>query len=177
MTVREAAAVSEAETPVLSPPPPQTVMFVRCGASKSTAAGDRASAPATVCGGLVAVAGGVGPDVGGGGDDGGDASSGRRFRRLARRLSATLRRSLSSEDESVPPPGRMPNYALRATLFSTECLKDRTQFAEAALQFIRLTAEDADLRSVEVAGRGHLRLVMGHWERGQSGSLGEVISG
>ncbi|XP_037085007.1 trafficking protein particle complex subunit 8-like [Pollicipes pollicipes] len=42
---------------------------------------------------------------------------------------------------------RMPNFALRATLFSTECLKDRGQFAEAALQFIRLTAEDADLRS------------------------------
>ncbi|XP_043229133.1 trafficking protein particle complex subunit 8-like isoform X2 [Amphibalanus amphitrite] len=42
---------------------------------------------------------------------------------------------------------RMPNYALRATLFSTECLKDRAQFTEAALQFIRLTAEDADLKS------------------------------
>ena len=120
-------------------------MFVRCGASKGHSAPDRNTTPATVCGGLVAVTG-TNTIFKAAPDNDEDVSNGRRFRRLARRFSDTLRRSLSSEDESSPPPGRMPNYALRATLFSTECLKDRTQFAEAALQFIRLTAEDADLR-------------------------------
>ncbi|KAF0297930.1 Trafficking protein particle complex subunit 8 [Amphibalanus amphitrite] len=109
------------------------------------------SMPETVCGGLVAVRPAAeliaSADRAGDEEREGDGSGGRRFRRLARRLSATLRRSLSAEEDPSPPTGRMPNYALRATLFSTECLKDRAQFTEAALQFIRLTAEDADLRS------------------------------
>lgn len=40
-----------------------------------------------------------------------------------------------------------PLYAARATIVSTEALKSRGMFHEAALQFIKLTSEDSDLRS------------------------------
>ncbi|XP_048756747.2 trafficking protein particle complex subunit 8-like isoform X2 [Ostrea edulis] len=40
-----------------------------------------------------------------------------------------------------------PLYATRATLVSTEALKSRKMFNEAALQFIKLTSEESDLRS------------------------------
>lgn len=42
---------------------------------------------------------------------------------------------------------RMPQFAVRATLFSCECLCGRGQFGEAAKQLIRMTSEDSDLRS------------------------------
>lgn len=42
---------------------------------------------------------------------------------------------------------RMPQFATRATLLSTECLKGRSLYGEAAKQFIRMTSEDSDLRS------------------------------
>jgi len=42
---------------------------------------------------------------------------------------------------------RMPEYALRACLMSTEALKARDMYPEAASEFIKLTNEDADLRS------------------------------
>ena len=41
----------------------------------------------------------------------------------------------------------MPQFATRATLLSTECLKGRSLYSEAAKQFIRMTSEDSDLRS------------------------------
>lgn len=41
----------------------------------------------------------------------------------------------------------MPQFATRATLLSTECLKGRSLYGEAAKQFIRMTSEDSDLRS------------------------------
>ncbi|XP_060083234.1 trafficking protein particle complex subunit 8-like [Ylistrum balloti] len=40
-----------------------------------------------------------------------------------------------------------PLYAARATLVSTEALKSKGMYNEAALQFIKLTSEDSDLRS------------------------------
>lgn len=42
---------------------------------------------------------------------------------------------------------KMPQFATRATLLSTECLKGRSLYGEAAKQFIRMTSEDSDLRS------------------------------
>ncbi|XP_067001319.1 trafficking protein particle complex subunit 8 isoform X2 [Anabrus simplex] len=42
---------------------------------------------------------------------------------------------------------KMPQFATRATLLSTECLKGRGMYGEAAQQFIRMTSEDSDLRS------------------------------
>lgn len=42
---------------------------------------------------------------------------------------------------------RVPQFATRATLLSTECLKGKSQYGEAAHQFIRMTSEDSDLRS------------------------------
>nr|CAD7257197.1 unnamed protein product [Timema shepardi] len=42
---------------------------------------------------------------------------------------------------------KMPQFATRATLLSTECLKGRNLYGEAAKQFIRMTSEDSDLRS------------------------------
>jgi hypothetical protein len=42
---------------------------------------------------------------------------------------------------------RMPQFATRATLLSTECLKGHSLYGEAAKQFIRMTSEDSDLRS------------------------------
>lgn len=41
----------------------------------------------------------------------------------------------------------MPNWATRCAILSSECLKLTGQYNEAALQLIRLTSEDADLRS------------------------------
>ncbi|XP_070575139.1 trafficking protein particle complex subunit 8-like [Ptychodera flava] len=38
-------------------------------------------------------------------------------------------------------------FATRATLLSTEALKARSMYADAAMQFIRMTSEDSDLRS------------------------------
>ena len=42
---------------------------------------------------------------------------------------------------------RMPNWATRCAILASECLKASGQFSEAALQLIRLTSEDSDLRS------------------------------
>ncbi|XP_054278415.1 trafficking protein particle complex subunit 8 isoform X2 [Macrosteles quadrilineatus] len=42
---------------------------------------------------------------------------------------------------------RMPQFATRATLFASECLRGRGMWGEAAKQLIRMTSEDSDLRS------------------------------
>ncbi|XP_063990876.1 trafficking protein particle complex subunit 8 [Diachasmimorpha longicaudata] len=42
---------------------------------------------------------------------------------------------------------KMPQFATRATLFSSECLKGKNLHGEAAKQLIRMTSEDSDLRS------------------------------
>ncbi|XP_013382686.1 trafficking protein particle complex subunit 8-like isoform X2 [Lingula anatina] len=42
---------------------------------------------------------------------------------------------------------KSPQFATRATLMSTEALKSRGMYAEAAMQFIKMTSEDSDLRS------------------------------
>lgn len=42
---------------------------------------------------------------------------------------------------------RLPQFATRATLLSTECLKTAKLYNEAAKQLIRMTSEDSDLRS------------------------------
>lgn len=42
---------------------------------------------------------------------------------------------------------RMPQYAVRATLLSVQCLCNRGMYSEAARQLIRMTSEDCDLRS------------------------------
>ena len=42
---------------------------------------------------------------------------------------------------------RMSNWATRCAVMASECLKSTGQYGEAALQLIRLTSEDADLRS------------------------------
>ncbi|XP_064640195.1 trafficking protein particle complex subunit 8-like isoform X2 [Lineus longissimus] len=42
---------------------------------------------------------------------------------------------------------RSPQFATRATLLCTEALKSKNLFAEAAMQFIKMTSEDSDLRS------------------------------
>ena len=41
----------------------------------------------------------------------------------------------------------MANWATRCAVFASECRKNVGQYGEAALQLIRLTSEDADLRS------------------------------
>lgn len=41
----------------------------------------------------------------------------------------------------------MPQFATRATLLSSEYLKSKQQYIEAAKQLIRMTSEDSDLRS------------------------------
>jgi trafficking protein particle complex subunit 8 len=41
----------------------------------------------------------------------------------------------------------MPQYAVRATLLSVQCLLNRGLYADAARQLIRMTSEDCDLRS------------------------------
>lgn len=42
---------------------------------------------------------------------------------------------------------RLPQFATRAALLSSEILKSRGLMGEAAQQLIRLTSEDSDLRS------------------------------
>ncbi|XP_015112086.1 trafficking protein particle complex subunit 8 [Diachasma alloeum] len=42
---------------------------------------------------------------------------------------------------------KMPQFATRATLLSSECLKGKNLYGEAAKQLIRMTSEDSDLRS------------------------------
>ncbi|XP_074645318.1 trafficking protein particle complex subunit 8-like [Tubulanus polymorphus] len=42
---------------------------------------------------------------------------------------------------------KSPQFATRTTLMSTEALKSRGLYSEAAMQFIKMTSEDADLRS------------------------------
>ncbi|KAK9889952.1 hypothetical protein WA026_008761 [Henosepilachna vigintioctopunctata] len=42
---------------------------------------------------------------------------------------------------------KLPQFATRATLLGTECLKSKLLFGEAALQLIRMTSEESDLRS------------------------------
>lgn len=42
---------------------------------------------------------------------------------------------------------KLPQFATRATLLGSECLKQQNQFSEAAIQLIRMTSEDSDLRS------------------------------
>ena len=41
----------------------------------------------------------------------------------------------------------MPNWATRCAILASECFKATGQYSEAALHLIRLTSEDADLRS------------------------------
>lgn len=41
----------------------------------------------------------------------------------------------------------MPQFATRATLLSSECLKSQQSYGEAAHQLIRMTSEESDLRS------------------------------
>lgn len=41
----------------------------------------------------------------------------------------------------------MAQFATRATLLSTECLKSKAMYGEAAHQLIRMTSEESDLRS------------------------------
>lgn len=41
----------------------------------------------------------------------------------------------------------MPQYAVRATLLSLQCLQSRALHGEAARQLIRMTSEECDLRS------------------------------
>lgn len=55
----------------------------------------------------------------------------------------------------------MPYWATRCAVLASECLKTANQYSEAALQLIRLTSEDADLRSavlLEQAALCFLRL-------------------
>ncbi|XP_075215467.1 trafficking protein particle complex subunit 8 homolog l(3)76BDm isoform X2 [Lycorma delicatula] len=62
----------------------------------------------------------------------------------------TARKAHDYADESILiylNPCRMPQFATRATLFSTECLKGRGMYGEAAKQLIRMTSEESDLRS------------------------------
>lgn len=42
---------------------------------------------------------------------------------------------------------RLQQFATRSTLLSTECLKSRAQYGDAAKQLLRMTSEDSDLRS------------------------------
>ncbi|CAG9855344.1 unnamed protein product [Phyllotreta striolata] len=42
---------------------------------------------------------------------------------------------------------KMPQFATRATILSSECLKHQNMFGEAAHQLIRMTSEESDLRS------------------------------
>ncbi|KAJ8926890.1 hypothetical protein NQ314_020741 [Rhamnusium bicolor] len=42
---------------------------------------------------------------------------------------------------------KMPQFATRATILSTECLKHQNVFGDAAHQLIRMTSEESDLRS------------------------------
>ncbi|KAJ8923650.1 hypothetical protein NQ315_010230 [Exocentrus adspersus] len=42
---------------------------------------------------------------------------------------------------------KMPQFATRATILSSECLKHQKMYGEAALQLIRMTSEESDLRS------------------------------
>ncbi|KAE8746892.1 hypothetical protein FOCC_FOCC006312 [Frankliniella occidentalis] len=42
---------------------------------------------------------------------------------------------------------RLQQFATRSTLLSTECLKSRAQYTDAAKQLLRMTSEDSDLRS------------------------------
>lgn len=42
---------------------------------------------------------------------------------------------------------RLPQFATRATLLSSECLKTKLLYGETAHQLIRMTSEDSDLRS------------------------------
>lgn len=62
----------------------------------------------------------------------------------------TARKAHDYADESILTylnSCRMPQFATRATLFSTECLKGRGMYGEAAKQLIRMTSEESDLRS------------------------------
>lgn len=42
---------------------------------------------------------------------------------------------------------RSAEFATRAAILSTECLKNLNQFSDSAMQYIRMTSEDSDLRS------------------------------
>ncbi|CAH0562044.1 unnamed protein product [Brassicogethes aeneus] len=42
---------------------------------------------------------------------------------------------------------KLPQFATRATILSSECLKFKSQYGDAALHLIRMTSEDSDLRS------------------------------
>lgn len=41
----------------------------------------------------------------------------------------------------------MPQFATRATILSSECLKAKNMYGDAALHLIRMTSEESDLRS------------------------------
>lgn len=63
--------------------------------------------------------------------------------------------NLSSEDSSQAEINnlfgdfrrRLPQFATRATLLGSECLKEKSLYGEAALQLIRMTSEESHLRS------------------------------
>ncbi|XP_050313805.1 trafficking protein particle complex subunit 8 isoform X2 [Anthonomus grandis grandis] len=60
------------------------------------------------------------------------------------------RKTLNYMEESITTyltTCKMPFYATRATILSIECLKAKDLYGEAALQLIRMTSEDSDLRS------------------------------
>nr|XP_022915433.1 trafficking protein particle complex subunit 8 [Onthophagus taurus] len=62
----------------------------------------------------------------------------------------TSRKTLDYMDESITTYlniCKLPQFATRATLLSSECLKGRQMYGEAAHQLIRMTSEESDLRS------------------------------
>ncbi|GJQ66108.1 hypothetical protein Trydic_g5778 [Trypoxylus dichotomus] len=62
----------------------------------------------------------------------------------------TSRKTLDYMEESITTYlniCKMAQFATRATLFSFECLKGRSLYGDAALQLIRMTSEESDLRS------------------------------
>lgn len=62
----------------------------------------------------------------------------------------TSRKSFEYMEESITTylnTCKMPQFATRATIISSECLKSKNMFGEAAHQLIRMTSEESDLRS------------------------------
>ncbi|XP_030756187.1 trafficking protein particle complex subunit 8 [Sitophilus oryzae] len=60
------------------------------------------------------------------------------------------KKTLSYMEESITTylnPCKMTQFATRATILSSECLKHEQLYGEAAHQLIRMTSEDSDLRS------------------------------
>ncbi|CAH0382112.1 unnamed protein product [Bemisia tabaci] len=65
-------------------------------------------------------------------------------------MGTDLRKALEYSEESITTylnSCGLPQFATRATLFTSECLKEKGMYCEAAKQLIRMTSEDSDLRS------------------------------